>query len=383
MVRIAIIDMYSPHLLLGDNVRKRKIRETLQKSGIKTLDIRLTPITRSTITNFGTFKELFSNFFPPHKANSLKLSFETLSIVEQAEFIVSLNSLVRAIRYIKPDVLLAEGSKVGWITTLVAKKFSLPSIIDVHGLSFAEARGWGNNRWRHIFDLEKESFENCDHLIVVSEKMKLYVLNEMGIPSNKIVIASNGGDPQVSVAKYEKPLKVVYAGIFSYWEKLNDFLEIAKYSNEHNFKFFLAGAGPKKDELIRRIRDEKIPVNYLGYIPTDKIHYLLSKMQIGIAPSTKDLARQVASPIKIFDYMASGLPVITPKIGDWGSLIEREDCGVAVDVDSIHAYLNSLEELSNETLWQAKSKNAIRAIQKNYNWTKVLEPVTSLVSEYK
>ena len=55
------------------------------------------------------------------------------------------------------------------------------------------------------------------------------------------------------------------------------------------------------------------------------------------------LLMQVASPIKIYDYLAAGLPVITPKMGDWGDLISRENCGISLDDDTVDNYLNSLE----------------------------------------
>jgi glycosyltransferase involved in cell wall biosynthesis len=232
-------------------------------------------------------------------------------------------------------------------------------------------------------NIEKEAFQNCDQLIVVSEKMKEYLLKEFKIPNGKMTVAPNGSSVQQSVARYEKPLRVMYAGVFSYWEKVNDFLDIAKQADHKTFKFYLAGAGAMKNQLIKRIQEEKIPINYLGYITKQKIHRLLAQMQIGIAPSTRDLARQVASPIKIFDYMASGLPVITPKIGDWGDIIEKENCGIALNNDNIDNYLKALNTLAQEDIWKTKSRNAIKSIEEKYNWNKVLEPITNLLLTYE
>jgi glycosyltransferase involved in cell wall biosynthesis len=106
-------------------------------------------------------------------------------------------------------------------------------------------------------------------------------------------------------------------------------------------------------------------------------------MQIGIAPSTRDLARVVASPIKIFDYMASGLPVITPKIGDWGEIIVEEDCGVVLEDDSIEDYIKALNALAQRDVWTKKSNNAINIIKQKYNWDNVLKPLADLISNYQ
>jgi glycosyltransferase involved in cell wall biosynthesis len=381
-LRISVIHTPSTKVILGDSIRITKILESLHKPGIQVSDIRLPSIGRDNFFDYASLKTIFLNIFPPHKSNNLTLTFASKDIIEQIAFNLSLNHLIRALHVLKPDVLLAETSKIGWITTIAAKKFSIPCIIDVHGLAFAEAKGWKQRNWQQIMNLEKEAFENCDHLIVVSEKMKEYLSKEFKIPNKKMTVAPNGSDSQQSVAKYEHPLRVIYAGVFSYWEKVNDFLAIAKQADPHTFKFHLAGTGPMKNQLIKRIQDEKIPINYLGYIPRQEIYKLLAQMQIGIAPSTKDLVRQVASPIKIFDYMASGLPVITPKIGDWGEIIKQENCGIALDDDTTENYVKALNMLAQENIWTTQSKNAIRAIHEKYNWAKVLEPITNLLLAY-
>ena len=231
-------------------------------------------------------------------------------------------------------------------------------------------------------DTEIEALEKSDYLVLVSRKMKDYV-TEMGIATEKVIVAPNGSDQQESTAKYGMPLKVIYAGTFAYWEKVHDFVNIAKHADPEKFKFYKAGDGPLRNDLLRKIRKEHISIDYLGCIPKQKIHKLLAQMQIGIAPSTKDLARQVASPIKIFDYMASGLPVITPKIGDWGDIIEKENCGIALNNDNIDDYLKALNTLAQENIWKTKSRNAIKSIEQKSNWNKVLEPITNLLLTYE
>jgi glycosyltransferase involved in cell wall biosynthesis len=378
-LRVSVIRTENKRIILGDSIRVKKISESINKAGFQALDVRFPLIDRNYLSTYEGLKNIFLNIFPLHESGNLSLNFSRESIIKNLEFNVSLNHLVRTFRRLKPDVLLAETSLVGWVTSIVARKLSLPCIIDVHGLAFAEAKGRGRRNWQRIMNIEKEAFENCDQLIVVSEKMKAYLSKQFNISNKKIAVAPNGSDSQQSVAKYEYPLRVIYAGVFAYWEKVDDFLDIAKQADPQTFKFYLAGTGSMKNQLIKRIQDEKIPINYLGYIPQQKIHKLLSQMQIGIAPSTKDLARQVASPIKIFDYMASGLPVITPRIGDWGDLVAIEDCGIALDKDTIEKYLEALNILASKDTWTAMSRNAVKIIKERYSWDKVLLPIVNLM----
>ena len=369
-------------IILGESIRTQKILESIKEAGFQVSDVNLPSIDRYCLLTYEGLKNIFLNILPPRRSDNLSLTFSRKMIFRDLEFNISLNSLIRTFQRTRPDIVLAETSIVGWVTSIAAKRLAIPCIIDVHGLAFAEEKGWGHKNWQQTLNLEKEAFENCDHLIVVSEKLSEYLSKEFKIPNEKIIVAPNGSDPQQYLAKYENTLKVIYAGAFSYWEKVDDFLDLAKQADRKTFKFYLAGTGPMKNQLIRRIQEEEIPVNYVGYIPRQEIHKLLVQMQIGIAPSTRDLARQVASPIKIFDYMASGLPVVTPRIGDWGNIVEKENCGIAIDEDTTENYLKALNTLSQEDVWTTKSGNATRTIREKYNWSTVLEPITSLLSTY-
>jgi glycosyltransferase involved in cell wall biosynthesis len=323
------------------------------------------------------------NVFPFRKPCNFSGVLKVQEFARLATFSISLNYLIRRLHDLKPDVVLAETSLVGWVTVLASEKLFIPCVIDVHGLIFAEAKGWGRKDWSQKLTMEKEAFEKSNHLIVVSQRMKTYLSEKFGIPAEKMTIIPNGSDPQLSIAHYQYPLRVIYAGIFSYWEKVNDFLDIAKQADPATFNFYLAGEGPMKNQLLMRIQEEHIPIKYLGYIPKQQIREIFAQMQIGIAPSTRDLARQIASPIKIYDYLAAGLPVVTPQIGDWGDLIDNADCGITLKDDTVEEYVKALNSLACESEWIKKSHNAVKAIKEKYSWDLVLKPLYSILGEFK
>jgi glycosyltransferase involved in cell wall biosynthesis len=378
-LRVSVVHPETKRVAFGDNLRVTNILELISNASFQVSDVRVPVIDRNYLSTYDGLRNILLNILPPHKSTSMSLNFSRENIIRNLGFVVSLNHIVRVFRRLKPDIVMAETSPVGWVTSVVAKQLSIPCVIDVHGLAFAEAKGRGSRNWQQIMNLEKEAFENCDQLIVVSEKMKEYMSKQFNISNKKMVVAPNGSTVQQLTAKYETPLNVIYAGIFSYWEKVHDFLDIAKHANSTMFNFYLAGAGSLKNQLVNRIRKEKIPVTYLGYIPKRNMHTLLAKMQIGIAPSTRDLARQVASPIKIFDYLASGLPVITPRIGDWGDFVASEYCGIALEDDTIDKYVEALNILASKDTWTTMSRNALKLIEDKYSWDKVLWPIVNLI----
>ncbi|WNZ29542.1 MAG: glycosyltransferase [Candidatus Bathyarchaeota archaeon] len=383
-LRILIVHTTNPRHTFGDRIRVENVQKSLSKAGFHVFDTRI-PLSynRYTFIRPRASKDILDNLFPLHHINHLKPSFSYINTFDSILFSTSLNFLRKIVQRVMPDVILAEASRVGWVSTIVAKEFSIPCIVDMHGLAFAEAKGRKQKNWYQILGIEIEAFENCDNLIVVSKRMKDYVTKKMNISRNKIVIAPNGSDTQQNIAHYDTPLKVIYAGGFSYWESVHDFLNIAKYADPKIFRFYIAGNNSTGKTLFKRIKKENIRVTYLGYAPRQRIFTVLSKMHIGIAPSTRDLTRQVASPVKVFDYLAAGLPVVTPKIGDWGDIVEQENCGIALNEDTTENYVKALNTLIAENVWTTKSKNAIKSIQKKYTWNKALEPITNLLLTYK
>lgn len=358
-------------MVFGDKIRIKEIVNVLKSNPLEVYEARLPTITRWEIG-----KSILT-LFPIH--TRIAQIHNQRDVLHWLRLNSSVNSLRRSIRRTNPDVVLAETSTTGWIAAHVCKELSIPCIVDCHGLAFAEAKGTSDDDWLQVKHREKDTFTECDYILAVSRRMKDYIAQEFGIPARKIIVIPNGSQPQLSSAQYEFPLKAIYAGTFAYWENVDDFINIAKQANPKT-KFYMAGAGPLKNQLLERIEKEKIPVTYLGYIPRQKIFSTLSKMQIGIAPSTKDLARLVASPIKVFDYLASGLPVLTPKIGDWGDLIYEEDCGIALEDDITEKYLEALHTLTDKNIWCRKSLNAVRVIEEKYSWNKTLMPLVDLLT---
>jgi glycosyltransferase involved in cell wall biosynthesis len=291
----------------------------------------------------------------------------------------SINFLNRVVRKVNFDVIFAETSIVSWLALRVSNKLSIPLISDIHGLAGAEAKGRNDKRWYLLDKLEAEVFRSCDHLLVVSTAMKNYIVHRFKIPSNKVTVIPNGSEVYSPPAKYSFPMNVIYAGSFSYWEKVQDYLEIAKNASRNAFKFFLLGDGPLRESLLLQIKRENIPIRYLGYAPRSQVLKIMSGMQIGIAPSTRDLARIVAFPIKVLDYMACGLPVIAPKVGGWSEIIGEEDCGIVLKDDKIEYYLEALEILKDKKIWMQKSQNCIKTIRTKYNWNQVLSPIPDIL----
>lgn len=76
-----------------------------------------------------------------------------------------------------------------------------------------------------------------------------------------------------------------------------------------------------------------------------------------------------ALPVKMFEYMAAGIPVISSNIPLWKSIIENNECGICVDPMNPAEIAKAIDYLSEyQDIAKCMGENGKRAILEKYNW---------------
>jgi glycosyltransferase involved in cell wall biosynthesis len=100
-------------------------------------------------------------------------------------------------------------------------------------------------------------------------------------------------------------------------------------------RLLIAGRGPAEQELRQLAISLGVIecVRFEGFVPYQNLPSLLAKADIGVATSQRDAFRQYASPLKIVEYMAAGLPVICSGGGEAEKMIEESGAGANIPFD--------------------------------------------------
>ena len=110
-------------------------------------------------------------------------------------------------------------------------------------------------------------------------------------------------------------------------------------------------------------------INYLGILDRQQIIALLQKVKIGMVTLLPTPSYVESLPIKMFEYMLSGIPVIASNFPLWDSIIAHYNCGVLVDPTDKIAIANACNELlANDEAAKLMGERGKNVVKQSFNW---------------
>lgn len=142
--------------------------------------------------------------------------------------------------------------------------------------------------------------------------------------------------------------KIVYTGAIRPVNNIDNILDAAKLLKDRkNIEFLVYGTGNQVERLKKRIEEEKIEnLKMKGYVEKKYIPYILSKASVNILnySSTKYNWKRGNSSNKIFEYMASGKPIISTIQMGYCPL-KKYECGITVDECTAKGLANAIKKI--------------------------------------
>lgn len=122
-----------------------------------------------------------------------------------------------------------------------------------------------------------------------------------------------------------------------------------------------------KDELILMQGWSK--VNDFGFVNRKEIIKILNKSKIGMVTLHPTQSYIESLPIKLFEYMYAGLPVIVSNFPIWQSIINESGCGISVDPLDVNRISSTIDYLiENSEIAEEMGRRGREAVLEKYNW---------------
>jgi len=110
-------------------------------------------------------------------------------------------------------------------------------------------------------------------------------------------------------------------------------------------------------------------VNNIGFVGRSEIYAVLSSSKIGIVTLHPIVNYLDSLPIKMFEYMMAGIPVIASDFPLWKNIVEQYNCGICVDPQDPNEIRKAiLSLLSNDELAEKMGLNGKKVVFEKFNW---------------
>ena len=166
---------------------------------------------------------------------------------------------------------------------------------------------------------------------------------------------------------------ILFSGAHGIANNLDTVLSVAKILIQRgrtDIKFLLIGDGMEKEKLKKRVNLEEIQ-NVIFKNPISKIDLakLMPRCDLGLQVLANiEEFYNGTSPNKFFDYISSGLPVISNYPGWVAEIIKEKNCGFVVEPESIISFADTIEYAAdNIQELNQKGKNARRVAENMFD----------------
>jgi glycosyltransferase involved in cell wall biosynthesis len=110
-------------------------------------------------------------------------------------------------------------------------------------------------------------------------------------------------------------------------------------------------------------------VNALGFLDRDGVRRVLERSVAGLVTLHPVVTFLDSLPIKMFEYMSAGIPVIASNFPFWRKIVESHECGVLVDPLDPLSIASAIDRLiGNPDMARKMGENGSRAVKEGYNW---------------
>jgi glycosyltransferase involved in cell wall biosynthesis len=221
-------------------------------------------------------------------------------------------------------------------------------------------------------------------------KSNLYDTIYWGLSLNRVNSVFSPEMVNLELTKYQIPLKhcgdfyVIYAGTLGDNYDLKTILNVAlRFNKIHNhIKFIIAGDGPLFLYISNFIFKNKLSnVFFIGRIDNESLHCLFSVCDIGLCSYVKNST--VSMPIKFYDYVSAGLPILSSLDREISKVLYTENIGLTYLSENENDLADKILLLfNNPEFISVMKKNALVARDK-FSYGKQYDKIVKLLAKIK
>lgn len=296
-----------------------------------------------------------------------------------------------------PDCVYERYALFGLAGGALATRLGVPHLLEVNaplrierGRAAGLALDWPA-RW-----CERRIFGRAHRALCVSESMAAYV-RARGARPGRVLVLSNAVNADRFLPEYRADelrarlgyasdhVVVGFVGSLKSWHGVEHLVEAVARARRDapRLRLLIVGDGPARAAIERTVAHHQLESVAIlaGNVAHAQIPEYLAAMDITVAPYL-EVPNFYFSPLKIFEYMAAGRPVVAARQGQIPEILSDDETGLLYpsgDIGALAAHLGALAARPEER--RALGARAAAMARARHTWTAVAERIGVIIRE--
>lgn len=186
---------------------------------------------------------------------------------------------------------------------------------------------------------------------------------------------------------------VAFLGSFRSWHGVREFVKVAEkiLETREDILFLMVGAGELLEETREKVKranlQEKIILT--GAVDYARVPYYLAVSDVGVAPFNTQVHPPLRvgfywSPLKVHEYMAMGLPVVTIDVAGLNNIVREGQEGLLYPENDLEKMRAAILKLVDDAVLAKRLGDAGRArVVEHFSWQKHAELLEGVLEEMR
>jgi len=281
----------------------------------------------------------------------------------------------------------------------LARALRVPAVSFVPAPLVWQADQWHVRRpgWNRLVETHGEArvLAQAD-VVAAGSEIVAEQLVRLGVNERRIVVARTGFDPEIFSGETNRraprerlalgdEFVVGWVGSFRGFHQLDllvDAVSALGNRSESRPVLLLVGDGPERARIEEIAQERGVRVVMTGTVPQRDLHELISAMDVAVLLAGKD-AQFHYSPLKLAEYLASGVAVVAPRTGAIPAQLTHGEDSLLVAAGDVAELANALAFLHDQPEERARLAKAARAIaEQRFSWDNTVAQIVAAVERH-
>ncbi len=308
----------------------------------------------------------------------------------------------------RPGFIYERASLYATAGARLAQKFKVPHLVELNAPLAVEQSAYRATGFGELAaHAERWTLTHADAVIVVSAELRKHVL-ALGVKPARVYVMPNGVNPELFWAENGRARHSVraphsqvkdgahgvtrptlgFVGGLRPWHGVEVLPALLARLSQRRpaVRLVIAGDGQLRSELEGEFKRRGLARNvvFTGAMPHDEVPAVIRQFDIALAPYPKHDHDFYFSPLKLFEYMACGVPVVAANLGQISEVVTDGKTGLLYPPGNLNELVARCERLlANPRLCASIGSTAAKLVRRKFTWDHNAARVVKLARDLK